>query len=102
MTAVPNEWLCRKGTPEEFERAELQRKASAFNLQFEAVAQKFGARPFGQMTDHWRAFVAKLEMADELWQFSSPAEMFAKKMGCAGYAIVRDGTIRDTFITTMT
>ena len=102
MTDIPPEWLGRKGTPEEFERAELERKTVAFNLQYEKVFAKLGARPFGHMTDSWRKFVRGMEPDDELWSFGSPSEMFAKKLGCAGYAIVRAGTIRDTLIMLMT
>jgi len=54
------------------------------------------------MTDAWRSFVRRMEPDDELWLFSSPEEMFAKKLGCQGYAIVRAGTTRDTLITLMT
>jgi hypothetical protein len=102
MTVIPPEWLGRKGTPEEFERAALEGKAAAFNLEYEMVVQKLGARPFGHMTDSWREFVKKMARDDKLWSFSSLSEMFAKKLGCAGYAIVRAGTIRDTLIMLIT
>jgi hypothetical protein len=77
----------------------LERKAAAFRLPFDNVAQKFGTRPFGEMTGRWRDFVRQLAEKDELWFFSSPDDMFAKKLGCQGYAIVRDGIICDTLIT---
>src|ERR1044071_5476349 len=95
MANIPHEWLRHSGTPEEFERARLERTAAAFNLPFEQVTQKFGARPFGAMTDQWRDFVKNIGEKDELWFFSSPDDSFAKKLGCQGYAILRNGTIRE-------
>jgi len=102
MTDIPHEWLQRVGTPEEFERARLERTAAAFNLPFEKVAEKFAACPFGEMTDSWRRFVQSLREGDELWSFSSPDVTFSKKLGCQGYAIVRDGIIHETLITLQT
>ena len=102
MTDIPHQWLRRAGTPEEFERACLERTASAFNLPFEKVAAKFATRLFGEMTDSWRRFVQQLQEGDELWFFSSPDDTFAKKLGCQGYAIVRDGIIHETLITLQT
>jgi len=99
MTEIPHNWLRHKGTPEEFEQAQLERKAMAFSLPFDQVAQKFAARPFGTLTDAWRSFVGRMEPGDELWSFSSPAGSFPKKLGCMGFAIVREGAIRDTLIT---
>jgi hypothetical protein len=102
ITDLPVEWLRQKGTVEEFERIELERKASVFGLSVERVVEKFGDRPFGSLTSRWREFVDQKEERDELWFFSSPDHMFAKKMGCQGFAIVRDGSIRETFVTLMT
>ena len=101
ITDIPYEWLRRKGTATEFERESLQQKARAFNLPLEKVVQKFGTKPFGHMTDNWRNFIAKIEPEDELWKFASPVGMFSKKLGCLGFAIVRDGTIRATLIMMM-
>jgi hypothetical protein len=99
MTDIPHDWLRQKGTPEEFERARLERSAAAFNLPFERVAQKFASRPFGTLTEAWRSFIGRMEPGDELWSFSSPDGSFAKKLGCQGFAIVRGSAIRDTLIT---
>ena len=101
-TDIPSQWLRRKDTPEEFERAQLERTAAAFALPLGRVQEKFGARPFGTLTEKWRAVVQKLEPGDELWFFSSPSETFPQKLGCAGYAIVRAGAITDTLITLQT
>jgi hypothetical protein len=98
MNTIPTEWLRQKGTAEDFERASLEQKAAAFSLPFEVVAQKFGARPFAQMTNRWREFVGTKDEQDELWFFRSPEETFARNCGCQGYALVRDGVIRSTFV----
>ncbi len=98
ITDVPIEWLQRKGTLSEFERAQLEQTAAAFNLPFERVIEKFGNRPFGDLTEPLRMFAKKKEESDELWSFSSH---FGGKTGCRGFAIVRAGEIRGTFVTLM-
>src|SRR5436190_581776 len=102
MANIPHQWLRKRGTRAEFERAHLERTAALFNLPFEKVAKKFGDRPFGERNDGWVRFVQQLAEGDELWFFSSPADTFVRKCGCVGYAIVRDGIVRDTLITLMT
>jgi hypothetical protein len=102
MIDIPREWLRRTATPEDFERASLERKAAAFDLPFEKVAENFGARPFGALTDQWQNLVKQLTEEDELWFFSSPDDTFAKKLGCQGYAIVRHGVVRKTLFTLRT
>jgi hypothetical protein len=100
MTQIPQHWLRHAGTPEEFERAALERKATVFRLPFEKVVQRFRERPFGRgMIERWRNFVKQLGEKDELWFFCSPEGTSAKKLGCQGYAIVRDGAICATLIT---
>jgi hypothetical protein len=99
MNEIPHQWLREVGTPAEFERAHLESTAAAFNLPVEKVAQKFAEQPLGSMTDAWRSFVQQLGEGDELWFFSSSDGKFAKKLGCQGYTIVREGSIRETIIT---
>ncbi len=99
---IPHQWLRQKGTPQDFERARLERTAAAFHIPLEVVDRNFANRPFGEMTDAWRAFLAKMVPDDELWSFSSPDSTFAKKLGCTGFAIVRAGAIVDTFVTLRT
>jgi hypothetical protein len=99
---IPKDWLRRRGTPDEFEREALERKAQAFNVPLAKVVQKFGKRPFGGLTEKWRVFTEQLSEEDELWFFSSPDHTFAAKLGCMGYAIVRAGIIRDTMVTLRT
>lgn len=101
MIDIPRHWLQRKGTPEEFELAELQQKATAFGIPLDKILQKLGSKPFGLLTERWRDFIDKLEPDDELWSFSSPDSTFAKKCGSRGYVIIREGVFRDMFITLM-
>src|SRR5262245_16640216 len=99
---IPLNWLRDVGTPEEFERTQLESMATGFHLPYEKVVEKFGARPFGTKTEEWREFVKDLSDGDQLWSFSSPEHTFAKKLGCAGFAIVREGAVRKILITLMT
>ena len=50
-------------------------------------------------TEKWLPFVADLRPGDEVWRFSSPSEAWAKKCGCAGYSVVRDGEIIRSLVT---
>jgi hypothetical protein len=102
VTDVPYNWLKVRGTPEEFENVALEAKAKAFSLPIQKVRERFGARPLGDMTDKWREFLKQMAEGDELWSFRSPEKTFAQKLGCAGYAIVRNGQIKATFVTLRT
>lgn len=96
--SIPKEWLVRSKTKEEFEREALERKASVFNIPLEKVVNRFGDRPFGEMTAKWQEFTARMQPEDDLWFFRTPEKMFVSKMGALGYAIVRDGKIVDTLV----
>jgi len=102
MTDIPRQWLKRRDTVKAFEMDALDRTASAFGLPVEKVVKKFAARPFGDLTDDWKAFVGRMKTADELWSFSSPAESLSQKCGCIGFAIVREGEIVDVLVTLRT
>ncbi len=80
MTIIPKRWLRRQGTPAEFERQVLLDDCPRL------------------LADRWRKFAQQVGVGDELWSFSSPDDLFAKKLGCAGYAIVRNGEIRKTLV----
>ncbi len=99
---IPRSWLQRSGSAEEFERAELERKAKAFHLPFDKVADRFASRPFGNLTDRWRQFVSHKQEGEEIWSFSSPPESFSRMGGCAGFAIVSGEVIREVFVTLRT
>ncbi|WP_309382961.1 hypothetical protein [Cerasicoccus frondis] len=98
---IPSSWLQHQGSIASFEEAELQSKADAFKLPIAKVRTKFQERPFGQVTAAWKSFTSQLEEGDELWSFSSPPENFAKKCGCRGFAIIRDGKVIKYFSTLM-
>ncbi len=82
MTWIPNEWLQRQASVEDFELEALQRKSDSFSIPLAKVESRFGDQPFGHMTEAWKKFTSVLEPDDQLWFFSSPAESFAKKLGC--------------------
>jgi len=93
---IKNEWLVRHKTPEEFEREALERKASSFNISLKKVVQQLGERPFGNMTEKWNEFIARMQNGDEFWFFNTPRQTFVKGMGCNGYAILRNGEVVET------
>lgn len=45
--------------------------------------------------------VQRMQPDDELWEFSSPPESWAKLHGRKGFAVVRAGEIVDALITAM-
>jgi hypothetical protein len=57
--------------------------------------------PFGFLNARWRAFVAKMQEADELWTFSSSGESWQHLCGRAGISLVRNGEIIDSIVTRM-
>jgi len=54
--------------------------------------------PFGLRLGAWRAFIAQMKDGDELWEFRSPRDSWAKMCGMAGYSLVRRGEIVDSII----
>ncbi len=95
---INKDWLICRKTPDEFELEALKSKASAFNIPLEKVIKRFSERPFGNITDRWNEFRAKVKDDDELWYFSTPDHMNRNKMGCKGYAIIRKGEIVETLV----
>lgn len=65
--------------------------------------ERFGPDPvpFGFLNDRWQALLAKMEAGDELWEFSSPPEMWQRLMGMAGVALVRNGDVVDSIVTAL-
>ena len=57
--------------------------------------------PFGYMLETWKAFKAKIQNGDELWEFSSPVETWQNLSGRAGLCIVRKGKIITSILTVM-
>jgi hypothetical protein len=56
--------------------------------------------PFGFANERWRALVAQMQEGDELWTFISSPESWARRSGRAGIALVRDGKVVDSLVTT--
>ena len=50
-------------------------------------------------SETWQPFLASLEEGDEVWRFRSPPITWANSLGCAGYAVLRDGVIVRTLVT---
>lgn len=57
--------------------------------------------PFGFMNARWRAFVANMQAADELWTFSSGEESWQHLCGRTGISLVRNGEIIESLVTRM-
>lgn len=74
--------LVRKGTVSQWE-AEYMR----------------GGVPFGQINHKWAIMLAKMLPGDEIWLWSSGQESWELQMGTEGLALVREGTMVDSFIT---
>ena len=55
--------------------------------------------PFGFDNKEWRALLAKMQAADELWTFSSSDESWEHLCGRAGISLVRNGEIIDSVVT---
>ena len=76
---IPCEWLGAE-TSAEIETEELQ----GFNEQYLA---------------EWRSFISQMRTGDQLRYFYSPSQTWLALAGRAGYAIVRQGKVVDSFIT---
>ena len=80
MTSVPQTWLSRHVTVPEAELCNLVNEV-----------------PFGEENKEWEALKKLLRPNDELWEFSSPPELWIRNMGKEGFAVVREGSIVDCF-----
>ena len=83
------EWLTKRVTTEEAETAHMVKD------------ERIGTDPvpFGFSNAEWRELLTQMQEGDELWEFNSPPKTWANRYGCAGYALVRRGTIVDCLIT---
>ena len=57
-------------------------------LSLEAIEAKLGKDANHPL---WQRVKAKAKPGDEFWSFRSPAHTWPKKVGAAGYALMRDG-----------
>lgn len=75
-------------------------QAEAENL---VTDDRLGLRPvpFGFCNKRWIALLAQMRPGDELWEFSSSQESWRYLCGRGGIALVRDGEIVASLVTTM-
>jgi hypothetical protein len=52
-----------------------------------------------EFADEWRAFRSAAAEGDELWGFDTASARRGRDGGDAGFALLRDGTVVDWFIT---
>ncbi len=55
--------------------------------------------PFGFMNDRWQSFKAQLRGMDQIYYYISDKDSWAVLCGSAGYALIREGLVIDTFVT---
>lgn len=95
---VPAEWLVTKVELEAVERdntpnwhAERERAARYPTLKL----------PFGFQHQAWLRLKEKMQLGDELWEFSSSGDSWAHLAGRRGIALVREGKVIGSIITLM-
>lgn len=54
---------------------------------------------FGFVHDQWETFKTQIQDGDELWEFCSDDGSWGALSGRAGYSIMRDGEIINSFVT---
>jgi hypothetical protein len=84
MSVIPTEWLSEKVS---IAQAEAENMSDG--------------RPFGYLHLKWERLKAHMARGDELWEFRSPPNTWIHLMGREGYAVVRNGQIVESLITTM-
>ena len=57
--------------------------------------------PFAGNDDRWKAMISKMQDGDELWEYTSPAEMWEILAGQDGIVLVRDGKVIDDLLLVM-
>jgi hypothetical protein len=83
MSTIPKEWLAAKVTVKEVEASNVE-----------------DGRVFGYQHRKWERLKSNMAPGDELWEFSSPPASWAHLMGRAGYALVRNGEIVESILST--
>ncbi len=57
--------------------------------------------PFASNDDEWQAMLSKMQDGDELWEYTSPDEMWEMLAGREGIVLVRDGIVIDELLLIM-
>lgn len=88
---MQREWLTRRLTVEQAE------------TEYAVEDERLGRAPvpFGFINDRWKSLLEQMAPGDEIWEFSSSSESWANMAGRAGIALVREGEILDSIITTL-
>jgi hypothetical protein len=84
MSVILTDWLSEKVSIKQAEAANLSE-----------------GRPFGYQHLKWERLKSHMIPGDELWEFCSPEETWVHLKGRQGYAVVRNGEIVDSIITSM-
>src|SRR5712692_334277 len=91
MDRVPKNWLTKRMTVEDAEATYTVKddRLGPFPI------------PFGFLNDLWKGLLAQMVEGDQLWQFCTSGESWKNDMGRAGIALVRDGEVVASIITSM-
>jgi hypothetical protein len=86
---VNKDWLQKRTTVSEAEAAHM------------VQTDRLGPEPipFGFQNDRWRDLLAEMQQGDELWEFCSSQESWARLAGRAGIVLVRNGEIIGSIVT---
>ena len=57
--------------------------------------------PFAGNDDRWQAILSRMQDNDELWEYTSPDEMWEMLAGREGIVLVRDGKVIDNILLRM-
>jgi hypothetical protein len=88
---IPKDWFTCRLTVAEAEARYL------------VLDERLGSEPipFGFNHDRWQEMLGRSEPGDEIWEYSSPRELWAQMMGRSGIALVRRGEVVDSFVRRM-
>lgn len=92
---MDKDWLIKKFSVEEVEEYELEqlkkRRPDWIGTDL--------CKPFGMRANNWIDFKSRITEGVELWNFSSDALSWGSLCGRAGYALVENDEVIDTFTT---
>ena len=91
------DWLIKRITVEELEAAMLKNEQPKENTGALSLA------PLDNITntDAWKKMKASLIEGDEIWEFCSPGESWARMMGTTGICVIRNDEVIMDIVTTM-
>lgn len=91
------DWLIKRIKVEELEAAMFR------NEQPKEKSRVCSLAPLENITnsDEWKKMKSALIEGDEIWEFCSPGESWARMMGCTGICVVRNGEVIMDIVTDM-